>query len=167
MNYKLKYFLNNFKFLKAFNSPFIRPKIRLYCGKIAYGTPYFYPRRWVKNKEKPGYLKAIPKRIGFDFVGLGWKTKWGDYRFEWNPIWSFVFFKLQFCVLFEVPHRHNYWESWLYYENDTDKTKSKKDRIEQCIKEFPQIYTQYNKGEEKQIDYYPLILKKKYLNKTK
>lgn len=159
-------FLHKFSFLRVFNSPFIRPKVKFYCGKLFYGTPIFYPRKWVKNSEKPGYTKAIPKKIGFDFVGLGYKTKWSDtdYRYEWGPIWSFVFFKWQFCILFEPPHPYNYWESWLYYDNDTDKTKSKKERIQESIKGFPQIYTQHSKDGEKTIDYYPLILKQKYLN---
>lgn len=29
-------------------SPFKRPKLKFYLGKTAMGTPYFYPRRWVK-----------------------------------------------------------------------------------------------------------------------
>lgn len=153
--------MNNFTFLKAFNSPFIRPKISFYFGKIVHGTPYFFPRKWVKNKEEPGYLKCIPKKIGFDFIGLGWKTKWTatDYRYEWSPIWSFVFFKWQLCIFFNVPHPSNYWESWLFYELNTDKRKSQKDRIKQTIKEYPQNWTVYNNGKEEKIDYYTLILK--------
>lgn len=82
------------EWMRIYFSPFKPIVPRFYIGKISVGTPYFYPRKWVKDKEKPGYLKAIPRKIGFDFVTLGWKTKWEetDYRHEWNPIWSFVFF---------------------------------------------------------------------------
>jgi len=122
----------------------------------------FYPRKWINNKEKPGYMKCIPKKIGFDFIDLGWKTKWTDidYRYEWSPIWSFVFFKWQICILFDVPHQSNYWESWLYYELNTNKTKSQKERIEQCKKEFDQIWTRYEDDDKIFTNYYDLILKK-------
>lgn len=157
--------MNKFTWMKVFNSPFITPKIKFYLGKLQYGTPIFYPRKWVENKEKTGYLKTIPKKIGFDFVGLGWKTKWKDtdYRYEWSPIWSFVFFKWQFCVLFIVPHPYNYWESWLYYERNTDKKLSQKERVKQTKIGFPQDYIQYKGEEQIKIDYYPLILKSKWL----
>lgn len=153
--------MNKFSFLKAFNSPFIRPKIKFYIGKLQYGTPIFYPRKWVENKEKPGYLKAVPKKIGFDFVGLGWKTKWSetDYRYEWNPIWSFVFFKWQFCVLFIVPCESHYWESWLYYERNTNHKLPQKERIKLTKIGFPQNWIQYKEEKEIKIDYYNYILK--------
>lgn len=189
-------------FLKVFNSPFNRPKLKWYCGKTAIGTPYFYPRKWVKGtpkliheavlkhiereenynklnpkyarkiksydelyKEKKNYLYAVPKKIGFDFVGLGWKTKWSetDYRFEWSPIFSFVFFGYQIAVTIVAPEDNHYWEAWLYYELNTDKTKSKKERIEQCKKEFSLNYTVYSQGIETKVDYYDTVLKPKYI----
>ena len=108
----------------------------------------------------------MPKKIGFDFVGLGWKTKWTDtdYRFEWSPVISFVFFGYQIAATVVVPQSSHYWEAWLYYENDTDKTKSAPERIEQCKKDFPLIYkvSQYGK-EETTVNYYETILRKKYL----
>jgi len=182
--------MNNFYFLKSFFSPFKRLKLKLHIGKIAIGTPYFFPRKWVKftkldatkaakeafedpNKVKKtldewykyflNHQKAIPKKIGFDFVGLGWKTKFGEYRFEWSPIWSFVFFKWQIAVTFLAPEEDHYWESWLYYEFNTDKTKSKQERVNQCRKEAPQIWKIHIRDKEsKTIDYYDLILKDKY-----
>ena len=191
-------------FLKALNSPFRPFKLKWYVGKTAVGTPYFYPRKWVKatpemahkatleyiereenyNKLNPNYARkirsydevyqeklscsfAVTKKIGFDFVGLGWKTKWEvtDYRFEWAPVWSFVFFGYQIACTVSAPHSHTYWEAWLYYERDTDKTKSKRERVEQCKKEFPQTYTVWNgtEPEGKVVDYYDSILKPKYL----
>jgi hypothetical protein len=155
------YFLEQLSFLKVYNSPFKPPRVKFYFGKVFYGVPYFYPRRWVKNKQKLGYSTAVPKIIGFDFVNLGWKTKWEetDYRFEWSPIWSFVFFKWQACILFEVEEPDSYWTSWLYYTRHTDKTKTTKQRIEICKKQFPQTYIRHSKDGKKRIDYYPLILK--------
>jgi hypothetical protein len=108
---KIKYFIKDFDFLRAYNSPFKAPKLKWYCGKIALGVPYFFPRKWVKatperahqatldciksteefNERNPEYARsirpydeifaskmnysyAVPKKIGFDFVSLGWKT---------------------------------------------------------------------------------------------
>ena len=92
-------------------------------GHMTLGTPYFFPRRWIKAtpklameaalreiedtkrfnelNEKNGYQKKVksldelvtdkmnyrfptPKKIGFDFVGLGYKTKWSDTEYESN-----------------------------------------------------------------------------------
>ena len=191
--------MEKFIFLKAFNSPFKRPKLKWYCGKIAIGTPYFYPRKWVNlteqeifNKAQESYnklkikdiknviptiehykelykgtQKAVPKKIGFDFVSLGYKTKWTDtdYRYEYGPIFSFVFFGYQIALMIGNKNPDNYWTSWLYYERNTDKTKSKAERIKQCREEFPQIWTRHFGGKKETIDYYNLILKKKYLKR--
>lgn len=150
--------MRKLSFIKAFNSPFKRPKLGWYCGKTQIGTPYFLPRRVDKKTNQ-----FVTKKVGFDFVSLGWKTKWGIYRFEWAPRLSFVFFGYQIAVTVVAPDEHHYWEAWLYYERETDKTKSKKERIEQCIKKSPMIYTVWNNGEEGMIDYYNTILKPKYL----
>ena len=195
MKNKIKYFFKRFRFLKALNSPFKPFKLKWYIGKIAIGTPYFFPRKWVDLNEKEIEVKAqkkydkldeefktkvtlehykqqykdtqktTPKLIGFDFVGLGWKTKWSstDYRFEHSPLISFVFFKWQIAVIFSAPEPFHYWASWLYYEYNTNKSKSKRKRIEQCQKEFPQNWTQYKNGNKETINYYKLILKEKYL----
>jgi hypothetical protein len=200
---KIKYFIKDFDFLKVYNSPFRNPKLRLYIGKVAVGTPYFFPRKWVKAtperatkaalqeiddvikynersseykrtvksfddlfNEKMRYNYAEPKKIGFDFVSLGWKTKWTntDYRFEWSPIWSFVFFKWQIAITFIAPEVHHYWECWLYYSRNTDKTKSMNERIEQARKEFPCVWISTKDGIEEKICYWDLVLKPKYLN---
>lgn len=161
MKNKLKYFFRKFMFLKALNSPFKPFKLKWYIGKVVIGTPYFFPRKWIKNKDKPGYLKSVPKKIGFDFVELGWKTKWSntDYRFEHSPLISFVFLKWQIVVIFSAPEPDHYWTSWLYYENNTDKSKSKKERIIQCQNEFPQNWISYKNETKIEINYYNLILK--------
>ena len=184
---KLKYLKEDLRFLKALWSPFKPFGLKLYAGKIAVGTPYFFPRKWInvtykeaieaatEEKKKDYYKKpfnewleickkrkkAVPRKFGFDFVRLGWKTKWSedDYRFEWTPRLSFVFFKWQIVVMVKAPEQDQYWEAWLYYEYATDKTKSKRERIEQCRKEHNQTWTVAG-GE---IDYYEFILKPKYL----
>ena len=198
----LKYLKSKLKFIKALWSPFKPFKLKWYVGKTAVGTPYFYPRKWVKatpemahkatmdyieseenyNKLNPKYARkirpydevyqeklryefAVPKKIGFDFVGLGWKTKYDDYRFEWAPVLSFVFFGYQIAAIVVAPEISHYWESWLYYEYQTDKTKSKQERIAQCRKEAPQTWRTLGKDGEEDIitDYYDLILRKKYI----
>lgn len=188
-------------FIKALWSPFKPFKLKWYIGKTAIGTPYFFPRKWVKatpelarkatldyiereemyNRLNPNYARKIrpydevykenmrctypvPKKIGFDFISLGWKTKYDTYRFEWSPGLSFVFFGYQIAVKFVAPYTDHYWESWLYYEYQTDKSKSKKERIAQCREEAPQTWkTSENGKEDKIVDYYDLILRKKYL----
>jgi hypothetical protein len=193
--------MKRFEYIKAFNSPFKRPKLKWYFGKIAIGTPYFYPRRWVKAtpelarnaaledikriekwnelnknnceprkippfeqiyKEKLRYKYAVPKKIGFDFVDLGWKIKWTDtdYRFEWAPLVSFVFFKWQIAVMVTTEEPHHYWEAWLYYNNNTDKTKSQEERIKQCKEGFPLNYTVSDGKTTTKVNYYDKILKK-------
>lgn len=188
---ELKYLINRFSWLGILNSPFKRFKIGFYVGKIAIGVPYFFPRKWVKynnediqkaieehkaNKNKVlvsdaqlynmyyNYSKAVPLTIGFSYCSLGYKTKWSDtdYRFEWNPVLSFVFFGYQIAITIYSPYHDHYWTSWLFYKNDTDKTKSKMERVEQCRKEFPQIWTSSKDGVDEKIDYYDRILKQKY-----
>jgi len=196
--------MDTFKWLKILNSPFVRPRVGIYAGKIAVGTPYFFPRRLVKPSTKQAeelaldriadaerfnernanneYRKRVPtiadaraevmrgrifvpKRIGFDFVGLGYKTKWSDtdYRFEWSPRWSFVIWKWQIAVTFSGPNNQcnsNYWEAWLYYQYNTKGTR--KERVAQCKKDFPQTYKIHSKNQITHVDYYDFIIKDKY-----
>ena len=69
-------------------------------------------------QEKLKYRFAVPLKVGFSYCGLGWKTKWTseDFRHEWNPILSFVFFGYQIALTFYSPYHSHYWEPWLYYE---------------------------------------------------
>ena len=145
------------KLLQLINSPFKRPKLKWYFGKIVIGTPYFLPR--VIDKKTNTFK---PKKIGFDFVGLGWKTKWDDtdYRFEWAPLASFVFFKWQVAVIVSAPEPSRFWEAWLYYCRDTKGTK--RERIEQCKKEFPLDCIVTKNGVTTKVNYYNVILKDKY-----
>ena len=96
-------------------------------------------------------------------MGHGWKTKWTstDYRHEWNPVWSFVFFKWQIALIFNPIEAHHYWECWLYYSRHTNgKTK---DRIEQARKEFPCVWVSTKDGVETKTCYWDVILKNKWL----
>lgn len=111
------------------------------------------------------YTKAVPLKVGFSSCGLGYKTKWSntDYRHEWNPIWSFVCFGYQIALIFRPENDSHYWKCFLYWFYNTDKSKSAKERIEQCKREFPQTWTRHTDEGEEKINYYDLILKKKYL----
>ena len=145
------------EFWRYLFSPFVRPKLKLYIGKISVGTPYFLPRKVVRGKY-------VPKKIGFDFCRLGWKTKWSntDYRYEWSPIISFVFIKWQIAISISAKDSVHYWASWLYYFNNTDEKLSTSERVKQCITGFPQTYKVTTNGETKTVDYYQHILKKKW-----
>ncbi len=90
------------------------------------------------------------------------KTKWSntDYRFEWSPRFSFVFFKWQITLTFVPIETSHYWEAWLYYNYHTKGTQ--RERIEQCKKEFPLKYTIWEKDTKRSVDYYDTILKDKY-----
>ena len=115
-------------------------------------------------QEKKNSRFAVPLKVGFSMCGLGWKTKWDEYDFrhEWNPVISFVFFGYQIAVTFYHPHHSHYWESWLCYEYRSDKKKSKRKRIAFCRRKCPQTWSS-GEGENKVItDYWDLILKPKY-----
>jgi hypothetical protein len=120
-------------------------------------------------KEKMRYSYAIPKKIGFDMVDIGWKTKWSDtdIRIECQPVISFVFFGYQIAinVISEVPDY--YWTSWLYYQFYTDKSLSTEERIKKCVKEYPIVFKEYkDDGDLLVVDYYSKILKRKWLKLT-
>ena len=150
--------------LKVLNSPFKPFRVEFYIGRTAIGVPYFYPRKWVPNPEKPGYFKAVPIKIGFNYCGLGWKTKWSDtdYRHEYNPVLSFVFFGYQIALRVINPH-FTYWEAWLCYERNTDKSKSKTERLLECMQMYPNKWKVIRNGKEVVTNHYSKILKTKYL----
>ena len=128
-----------------------------------------YFKYYVKNHTKP-----IPiKYFGWHFTSLGWKTKWEDYRFEWNPSLSIVIFGKQLFITI-IPKMEkasedkylkidSYWEAWLNYEYKTNKSKSKEERVEELYKIYSCTWISSNCGVETRTDYYPLILKKKYI----
>lgn len=150
----LKY---RFDWMMVYFSPF-KPIIpKLYIGKVAIGTPYFLPRVWGKDR------KARPKKIGFDFVGLGWKTKYDSYRHEWNPIWSFVLFKWQVALIFTPKQDMHYWECWLNYTRETkDVAKTTEGRLLIARKKFPCVWTSTKDGVKIETCYWDVILKDKW-----
>jgi hypothetical protein len=136
--------MKRFDWINVVFSPFKLFNVRCYVGKTAIGTPYWLPKKF------------------FSYCDLGWKTKWSDvdYRLEWNPVVSFVLFGYQLAFTFYSEHGPAYWEAWLYYNYATDKTKSKKERIEQCKREFPQTWrVTYAEKQPEMVDYYDHILK--------
>lgn len=175
---------------RSYFSPFKPVKWRFYLGNTKIGTPVFLPRRWrnltkaeikqraleslVDPKLKTrtleewesyysGHMKAVPKKVGFDFVDVRWKTKWrrNDYRHEYDPVFSLVFLGYQFAIMFTAPHSPHYWECFLYYHYETKGTW--KERIAQCRKESPQKWTTHSNGVDKSVDYYDEVVKKRYL----
>ncbi len=155
--------------INYFKSPFIKPKLKFYFGKTKIGVPYFLPRRSVKDPDRPGYLKFKTKIVGFDFCRLGWKTKWrdNDFRFEWAPIFSFVFFGYQMAIIVDAIHQEHYWPAWLFYQKNTDKNNNTEERVQKCIEEFPMKWTRSINGESENVDYYNFVLKEKYRPLTK
>lgn len=200
-------FKHGLEWLYLINSPFKLPKIQWYFGKIAQGTPYFLPRRWVKltdqeikekwNKlqekivtaeinidtvirqeklknyqlfyknEKKHSRKAVPiKYFHFDWIYLGWKTKWGEYRHEWNPGFSLILFgkQLSACIIPQFSDRGAlescYWEALLTYVYDTDKAESKETRCKQMIAKYHCTWRQHN---DESVNYYEIFLKPTYL----
>lgn len=106
------------------------------------------------------YYFDEPLKFGFRYNGLGWKTKWDSYRFEYPAKWCFVALGFQFVLTFYVENKDNYWESFLYFHYDTDKSKSWQERVEQCRKKAPQMWSSGGVT----TDYYKLILKDKWRN---
>lgn len=152
------------RWLKILFSPFKPFKIACYVGKTKIGVPYFLPRKVVKSKTRPGYLEFAPRKVGFNYCSLGWKIKWrhNDYRHEWNPVLSFVFYGYQIAFTFYHKHDSQHWEAWLYYEYATDKSKSRRERVAECRQKFPQTWIVSAYGEVVTTDYYTKILKRKY-----
>jgi hypothetical protein len=158
--------MNKLRFLKILFSPFKPFRLKWYAGKIKMGTPYFIPRVWTNNPNKPGYMTARPRKIGFDFVSLGWKTKYDSVRFEWSPMLSFVIFNRQIAVTAVAEDRDHYWECWIAYEYYTDKSTSKKERIAKAREEHSQIWSTTKDGVSVSINYWNRSLKKRWLDKS-
>ena len=125
---------------------------------------------WVKNYTKTR-TKPVPiKHFGFNSCTLGWKTKFSDYRFEYSPCYSLVIFGKQLFItilpkLDDKDDNFNlsqmcYWEAWLTWQYDTDKTKSDEERFAELIKKHSCSWGNPKNG---YVDYYYSILNEKYL----
>jgi len=126
-------------------------------------------KEWIKKYAKT-HTKPIPiKYFGWQFTTLGWKTKWDDYRFEWSPSISIILFGKQLFI--EILPKINidkhmvaldcYWEAWLTYYYNTDKTKSRTERLIELKEKYN---CTWGNKEDGYVDYYPYILKEKYKN---
>jgi len=172
---KLKWYLGEIKH----GTPYFLPRRWVKCtsgdankawGKLSIETHRAITKtiskdQWLKDYAKT-HTKAIPiKYFGWHFTTLGWKTKWDDYRFEWSPSLSIVIFGKQlFINIIPKIIKHDdtkwgvdcYWEAWLNYNYKTDKTKSKKKRLE----ELKKIYScTWSDGKGNSTNYYDYILK--------
>lgn len=109
------------------------------------------------------------KYFGINMWGLGWKTKYDDYRFEYNPGLSFVLFGKQLLITVlpnikdDTSGFDEYWEGYLTYKYETDEKDNTENRLLQLFKLFSMTVTVYKKDNVKyEKDYYPIVLKKKY-----
>lgn len=112
-------------------------------------------------RQKQRSQKAHPTKWQIKLIGLGWKTKYDDYRHEWNPMLSIVGFNRQFCIYIgfkEFTMNACYWEAFLYYKYETKGTI--KERVHQCRENHSVTWGNKEKG---YTDYYEYILKKKHL----
>ena len=125
---------------------FIPPVKKYYLGRLQFGTPYMYPRKFnstiftirkVKlkycrnlNFNLFGYNISYGSPIWIHKNDLGWKDKFNTPRFEWSPAFIIFFFKWQFCIFWNSPidNSYKYWEMilwWLYYsDKDIKKAES-------------------------------------------
>lgn len=126
-----------FGWMSIFFSPFRVPIPIFYIGKLAIGTPYMLPRVWRKS-EDDRYMTHSPRKIGFDFVPLGWKHKYDRIEFEWNPVWSFVFWKLQIAVVWYLDGLE--WKSFITYKELTDRKNSVMGRIKEARSLDPNVW---------------------------
>jgi hypothetical protein len=109
------------------------------------------------------YRFSDPKKFGFDFVGLGWKTKYDSFRHEWNPIWSFVCFGYQIALIFRPEDDMHFWECYLAFEHDTDKSKSAQERLKEAKEKHPCVWTSHSDKGKVTTDYWTKVIKKRYL----
>lgn len=99
------------------------------------GTPVW--NRNIRKKLKKLHLSWLPTRIklpnwmkfGIDNFEMGWKTKFSEYRFEYPPVFSIIFFGL--CLEFWLvnpadknAYDDDYWEAILYYMQYKDLNKT-------------------------------------------
>lgn len=109
-------------------------------------------------------------KFRFKITNLGWKTKYDEYRFEWDPQITITIGKYEIRIVF-VPKTNKdilidcYWEAWLTYKNETDGNLSINERLKQLFNLYSCTWSNYDKnGNKTIIDYYPLILKSKYIS---
>lgn len=124
-------------------------------------------RRDIRKKLRKlhlGWIKPqiqLPRFFAFHIFNydLGWKTKWGDYRYEWPPQFTIVLFGLSFSWWLTAPtdRDYDYWESVLNYIEYKDLYKTNK------------VMGQYTKNMEPTLYYrfLPEFLKEPYCTQLK
>lgn len=164
MKILIRNLIRNLKWIDVIWSPFTPPKIKIYFGKIKYGTPYFYPRYTIKDPDKPGYLKfKQAKWFKVDIVGLGWKDKWESPRTEWSPHWSLVILNRQLFISFVLDER--IWETYLIYKHYlSDNNTSTYDKLKETREKNPNVWISHRDGVEVKSDYFLKSLKHKWYN---
>ena len=131
---------------------------------------YMKDKTWEHYKR---YTKPVPiKYFHWHFTTLGWKTKWESYRFEWSPSLSIVIFGKQLFITILPNMRKDimfnkefikmdcYWESWLHWEYDTNKSLPLEERLRELISKHSNGWGSPKEG---YTDYYLYILKEKHL----
>lgn len=109
--------------------------------------------------EKMKYSYAVPLKVGFSSCSLGWKTKYDSFRHEFNPVWSFVFFGYQIALIFRPEDDCHFWECYIAFEYDTDKSKSPKERLKEAIKKHPCTWTSHSDKGKITTDYWTKVIK--------
>ena len=122
-----------------------------------YNNPFYY--WWVIGKYywQFGDWIRMPK-VFFKCMGLGWKSKYDSYRFEWPPYILFRFFKWQIRFVVgptESVSSDIYWESILEATDETDK-RSFKEIIDS------HVWTSSKTPDKLDAFYYDLLTKKGY-----
>lgn len=137
------------KYWNAYNNPFYYWwKVRKY---------YKFKYKWVIGKYQwvfGDYLYRHRPKVYFQCMGLGWKSKYDSYRFEWAPFILFKFFSWQIRFVvgpLDVPSPDIYWESILEFTDKTDK---------RSFKEIIDSHVWRDNDKKLDIFYYDLLTKK-------
>lgn len=106
--------------------------------------------------------KYVDLKVGTNSCSLGWKDKWGSPRFEWAPMWSFVFFNFQIHLTIKPPTNDPllwdcYWEAFIYYF-----LYAKGDTVKYRLLDTVSNYSATWGGDGGYVNYYHSILKPKY-----
>jgi hypothetical protein len=141
-------------------SIFKRPSIGFYFGWIRLGTPYFYPRKWVKADS--GSKGIYVKWLWLQTVNLGWKTKWSseDIRFEWNPAIHFIFLYTQTVIFLKHAEPDYYWCALILYAKTNG---SHEEKVAAVKKQFSFRYITWKDGVESKRDTKKEIFTDKFL----
>lgn len=143
---------DSLQFLSVLNSPFKGLKLKWYFGDAINGTPYEV--KW-----------------GIRCCSLGYSIKWPDdfFRYDYPPRMTITFFGKQLCidVLPNTPIdcEREYWDAWWNYRNKTNKKTSTPVRLNDLFNNLSLTWVRLSgKNNDKiETDYYPYVLKKKYV----